>query len=130
MPNTKQKRYFFLFLLTTLSGAYVSGVCLTTHAITANTPGQGMRVPGGENVVCIRLRDFPDNQEKRKNTLQMSKYLKKEIRKHKKLHKSLLEAYNTSARDAVLEEIIQNGKYLAAMQEQYKLAKLKNIPTI
>jgi len=128
MPNTKQKRYFLLFLLTSLSGAYVSGICLTTHAV--NTSGQGVRTSNSEHIVCIRLRDFPDRQEKRKNALQVTQYLKKEIRKHKKLQKTLLEAYNTSAHDTMLEDIIHNGKHLAILKEQYKLAKSKNISTI
>jgi len=68
--------------------------------------------------------------EKRKHSLQECKNLKQEIRKRKKLQKSLLEAYNESAHDVVLEKIIQNGKHLAMLKAQYKLAKSKNIPTI
>jgi len=129
MQNTKQKRYFFLFLLTTLSGVYISWTCLANHGIYSPS-GQGVKNIGGENIVCIRLRDFPEKQEKRKPSVQISKKLKQEIRRHKKVQKLLLDTYNQSAREHILEQIIQNGKYLAILKEQYKLAKSKNISTI
>lgn len=45
--------------------------------------------------------------------------LKKEIQKRKKLHKTLLESYNTSFDESVLKNITQNGIILDNLKQKY-----------
>ncbi|MGE4443895.1 MAG: hypothetical protein AB7E37_02805 [Candidatus Altimarinota bacterium] len=55
--------------------------------------------------------DTEDNEEKIA--------LKKEIQKRKKLHKTLLESYNTSFDESVLKNITQNGIILDSLKQKY-----------
>lgn len=45
--------------------------------------------------------------------------LKKEIQKRKKLHKTLLESYNTNFDESVLKNITQNGLILESLKQKY-----------
>lgn len=58
-----------------------------------------------------------DNLESENN--EEKNVLKKEIQKRKKLHKTLLESYNTNFDESVLKNITQNGLILESLKQKY-----------
>ncbi len=124
MSKKYNKNQLLSILLLLFSIVWVGNITLNT------TSAQSILEIRFENKSDLSSVRSNTNRKSNKNTWEKDNFesksneeksiLKKEIQKRKKLHKTLLESYNTSFDETVLRNITQNGIILESLKQKYR----------